>query len=132
MVGSPALVVVVGMRVLVQASTLFAPIVALAGLSSFVFEASVAAIGDVWGLFVVFPLAALVASVLGQSRYGWLVLAHFASLATFALAVYAAAVSASSSGRAPFESLPLDLGLLASGWACVVVPIALGDRWPRE
>jgi hypothetical protein len=123
--------VIVGMRVLVHASTLFAPIVALAGLASFVFESSVPGIQSAWGLFVVFPLAALVASVLGQSRPGWLVFAHFACLVTFALAVYAAAVSAAA-GADPFGRLSLDLGLLASGWACAVMPAAVAERTPRD
>jgi hypothetical protein len=119
------------MRVLVQASTLFAPIVALAGLASFVFEASAPAVSRVWGLFVFVPLVGLVASVLAQGRYGWLLLAHFASLLGFALAVYAAAVTAAGGG-APFEHLSLDLALVASGWACVVLPASLADRWPRD
>jgi hypothetical protein len=119
------------MRVLVHASTLFAPIVALAGLSSFVFEASAPGIRDVWGLFVFFPLMALAAAVPGQSRYGWLVVGQFGSLASLALAVYAAAVSAAAGGS-PFVEPSFALGFFASCWACVVFPIVLAERWPRD
>jgi hypothetical protein len=116
------------MRAVVHASTLFAPLVMLASLSSFAFGVSAPAIDDAKAAFVAVPLAALVAAFLGQRRPGWLVVAHAASLLALALAVFGAATLVAAAPSFSFGERPsLLIGLVACVWSCSSVSALVAE-----
>lgn len=117
------------MRPIIHASSLFAPLVMLTSLASFAFGASAQAIEETTALFVLVPLSALVASVLGQRRAGALVAAHALCLLSLALAVYGAAIMSAAHPELSIAERPsLVIAVLASAWGSAAVAALSAER----